>query len=170
MPEAWLRGPIPGVPGLLQPAAHALVGAREDLHAYLDDFPDDALWDRPAGVASVGFHLRHVAGVLDRLFTYARGEGLTDAQLAALEGEATPDPDATTAALLDGVDAAVDRALDALRATDEGSLLEARAVGRAGLPSTVLGLLVHAAEHAQRHTGGVIATARIVAEHRKGFS
>ncbi len=158
--EPWLRGPMEGVPPLLQPLAHALQQAREDARGAAAGLPAELLWARPAGVASVGFHLRHVAGVLDRLLTYARGEALTRGQLAYLAAEGSAgEPDA--GALLDALDAAVDRATAQLRATDERTLTEPRAVGRAALPSTVAGLLTHAAEHAQRHVGQLLVTARV---------
>lgn len=166
-PEAWLAGPIPGVPGLLQPVAHALVQARRELRVGLADFPDARLWERPAGVASVGFHLQHLSGVLDRLTTYARGDALDAEQLAALAAEGRPDGAAsaagapTVAALLDAFDRRVAAALAQLRATEPATLLEPRHVGRRRLPSTVLGLLGHAAEHTMRHLGQLLVTARI---------
>ena len=86
-PEVWLRGPVPDIPPFLQPVAHALLQAREEVTALMKGFPDDLLWRRPGGVASVGFHLQHLRGVLDRLFTYARGEALTAEQLRALKAE-----------------------------------------------------------------------------------
>src|SRR5262245_58194021 len=87
MPEVWLRGALPDIPPLLNPVAHALLQAREEVNALMQGFPDALLWTRPGGVASVGFHLQHLAGVLDRLFTYARGEALSGEQLARLEAE-----------------------------------------------------------------------------------
>ena len=87
--ETWLRGPVEGVPSLLQPVAHALLQAREETRALLRDFPPDLLWNCPAGLASVGFHLQHVSGVVDRLFTYARGESLSDQQRGSLAAEGT---------------------------------------------------------------------------------
>lgn len=162
-PEAWLRGPVAGIAALLMPVAHALLQARDDLRAAAEGLSAEELWSRPGGAASIGFHLRHIAGSLDRLFSYARGEALTPEQFAAVKQEGVPGtPPERGGELLEAVDAAVERALEALRATPEGSLLDARAVGRARLPSNVLGLLFHAAEHAQRHTGQVIATARIL--------
>lgn len=162
-PEVWLRGPVAGVPPLLQPVAHALLQAREEVVQIVEGFPDDRLWSRPAGAASVGFHLQHLSGVLDRLLTYARGEELDEAQLAALRAEGDPPhPGVSAAALAGAFERAVDRALEQLRATPEGTLTEARGVGRAGLPSTVLGLLFHAAEHTQRHLGQLLVTARVV--------
>lgn len=162
-PEVWLGGPIEGVPPLLMPAAHALVGARNDLVAAAGGLSTEQLWESPGGAASVGFHLRHIAGSLGRLYTYARGLPLTDAQRAALRVEGDPGtPPASAEVLLESVARAVAEALDVLRSTRDGDLLEFRGVGRAQLPSNTLGLLFHGAEHTQRHTGQVIATAKIL--------
>lgn len=161
--EAWQRGPVEGYEPLLMPVVHALLQVREDLHALAARVPNDFVWERPGGAASIGFHVRHTGGALDRLFTYARGEALTEAQRAFARQEGEPgDPPATLAALVADVDRDIDRAFDQLRATSRDSLLEARKVGRAGLPSTVLGLLFHAAEHCTRHVGQAITTAKIL--------
>ena len=159
-PEAWLRGPLPDIALPLMPAAHALVQAREDIAAAAGDASEGELWTRPGGAAPAGFHLRHMAGSLDRLYTYARGESLSPDQLAALRAESNPGGSATE--LIAGATAAIDRALDQLRRTPAGSLGEARPVGRAKLPATVLGLLAHGAEHTARHTGQLITTLNIV--------
>jgi DinB superfamily len=162
-PEVWLRGPVPEVLPLLQPVAHALLQAAEEVRSVVDPLSPGHLWARPGGAASVGFHVRHAAGSLDRLFTYARGEGLSAEQRAFLDTEATPgSPPAQAADLALAFERQVGRALDQLRHTEEPTLLEARGVGRRQLPSTVLGLLVHAAEHTQRHVGQIVTTARIV--------
>jgi len=163
LPEVWLRGPVPEVPALLQPVAHALLQCREEFHAVVRSLTPDQIRARPSGAASVSFHVRHAAGSLDRLFTYARGEALSPEQRAALaaEGEAESGTD-IGARLLEEFDAAVERALGQLRGTREDSLLEFRGVGRAQLPSTVLGLLFHAAEHTTRHAGQAVTTSRIV--------
>jgi uncharacterized damage-inducible protein DinB len=167
-PEVWLRGPLPGIPPALQPVAHSLLQSREELHATLSGVSPDDLWARPSGAASIGFHARHAAGSLDRLFTYARGELLTAAQRAALAAEGAPDVrPRMIAVLLAEFDNAVDRALDQLKATDDKALLEFRGVGRAQLPSTVMGLLFHAAEHTQRHLGQIMTTAKILAGQPK---
>ena len=160
--EVWLRGPVEGVPALLQPVAHALLQAREEVLMYTKDFPDRFLWERPAGVASVGFHLQHLRGVLDRTFTYARGEALTPEQQMALQREGKPG--SSQKELLLAFDEQVDRALEQLRATAEHSLTESRGVGQKQLPSTVVGLLVHAAEHTQRHVGQLLVTVRVLQE------
>jgi len=160
--EVWLRGPLPGISPLLQPVAHALLQAQEELHGYVKDFPDALLWEKPVGVASVGFHLQHLAGVLDRLFTYARGEALTAAQLTALDAEGKPQSAISVQQLMQAFDHQLDQALTQIRATDENTLTHPRSVGRAQLPSTVLGLLFHAAEHTQRHVGQLLVTVRIL--------
>lgn len=160
-PEPWLRGPIPGIPALLMPVAHALVMAREDVERALAGLGADELWARPNGAASAGFHAMHLAGSLDRLFTYARGEQLNDEQRAALEREKAP-PSLPAEALVRDVHATIDRALAQLRATDESTLLAPREVGRMKLPSNVLGLLFHAAEHTQRHVGQLVTASKIV--------
>lgn len=163
--EVWLRGPLPHIPVLLQPVAHALLQAQEEVHALLDGFPEPLLWSRPAGVASVGFHVQHLAGVLDRLFTYARGEALTPQQLKALAQEGTPPaPETTLAHLLAQFDTQVEEALAQLRTTNPNTLSETCGVGRKQIPSTVQGLLFHAAEHTQRHLGQLLVTVRILCD------
>ncbi|HET9949496.1 MAG TPA: DinB family protein [Longimicrobiales bacterium] len=161
--EAWLRGPIEGIAPHLMPAAHSLVQAREDLARAVEGLTPAELWERPGGAASIGFHLRHIAGSLDRLLTYARGEQLSSEQIATLKAEGEPgSPPATVEELLAAADAALARALEQLAATPESELLAPREVGRAKLPSNVLGLLFHAAEHTYRHTGQIITTAKVV--------
>jgi uncharacterized damage-inducible protein DinB len=121
---------------------------------------------RPANVASAAFHVRHMAGVIDRLFTYARGEALTEGQFAAMkqEGDALAIADAPR--ILEVLDVQVERAVNALRATDENTLTDFRAIGRAKLPSTMIGCLVHGAEHAMRHVGQLSVTIRVARASR----
>ena len=164
--EVWLRGPMDGVPALLQPVAHALRQAQEEVHAYARDFPTELLSERPAGMASVGFHLQHLRGVLDRLFTYARGEALNETQLEQLRIEDEEQIEETTEDLVQAFDRQIEQAIRQLQSTPEASLTEVRGVGRAQLPSTVLGLLFHAAEHTQRHVGQLLVTARVVQSQR----
>jgi len=164
MPEVWLRGPLPAVLPLLQPVAHALLQAREEVTELLADFPAAKLAEQPLGLASVGFHLRHLAGVLDRTFTYARGEALSATQLAYLAAEGQPPSHlGAVQELVQAFAQQVDTALAQLQATSEATLPEWRGVGRAQLPSTVIGLLVHAAEHTTRHVGQLLVTVRLVA-------
>jgi len=161
--EVWLRGPLPDVPRLLQPVAHSLLQCREEVQATIPGLSPEQLWTREAGAASVAYHVHHAAGSLDRLFTYARGEMLSESQLATLANESsTPTPLVDAARLANEFSVAVDRALSQLRATNEELLLESRRVGRGRLPSTVIGLLFHAAEHTQRHMGQMITTAKFI--------
>ncbi|MFD2245600.1 DinB family protein [Pontibacter ruber] len=163
--EVWLRGPLPDMPPLLQPVAHALLQAREEVENFMQDISEDLLWERPAGVASVGYHLQHLVGVLDRLFTYARGEALSEAQLAFLYAEGKPTGASDQVQdLLQQYHQQVDKALEQLRQTDEQKLTEVRRVGRAQVESTVMGLLFHAAEHSMRHVGQLLVTARVLRE------
>ena len=162
LPEVWLRGALPGVPPLLQPVAHALLQALEELQPLMEPFPDHLLWLKPAGMASAGFHLQHLTGVLDRLFTYARSEALSEGQMSYLRNEGTPVPDGSTKELVNQFAAQVHRAITELKSVEETKLTEARGVGRAQLPSTVIGLYVHAAEHTMRHLGQLIVTVQVV--------
>lgn len=161
LPEVWLRGPIAGIPALLQPAAHALLQAREEINHFMNDFPNNMLWEKPGGVASPGFHLRHLAGVLDRLFTYAKAETLAEPQLQYLKQEEIPS-DISTKELVEYFNKQVDKAIAQLSITDENTLTEIRGVGRKQILSTVSGLLFHAAEHTQRHTGQLMVTVNIL--------
>ena len=165
-PEVWLRGPLPGLTPWLQPVAHALLQAREEVDNLMQDFPGDLLWERPAGLASPAFHLQHLSGVLDRLFTYAKGELLSELQLAELQAESKVNPTVQTADLLQRFNNQVDKTLEQLLETPEEVLLLPRGVGRAQLPSNVLGLMVHAAEHTMRHVGQLTVTVRILT-HKK---
>ena len=162
--EVWLRGEVvAGVPGLLQPIAHGLLQCQEEVRATVAPLAAERLWARPGGAGSIGFHVVHAAGSLDRLLTYARGETLSAGQLASLKAENDLQRDRPeAAAIIATFDRTVAGALEQLRETGEPTLLDARRVGRAGLPSTVIGLLFHAAEHTQRHVGQMVTTAKIV--------
>src|SRR5438046_218485 len=161
-PEVWLRGPLTGLPTLVQPVAHALLQAQEEIHELMQDFPNELLWQRPAGVASAGFHLQHITGVLDRLFTYADGRGLAPQQLDYLKAEGTPLDNITVASLLQALDIQISQSLNKLITIDPLTVTESRTVGRKQLPSTVLGLLFHAAEHTMRHNGQLQVTVRVL--------
>lgn len=159
--EVWLRGPVPGIAAVLQPAAHALIQAREEIASLAPSVPAERLW-AATGAATAGFHLLHLAGALDRLFTYARGESLNDAQKATLKAEADPHPELDGAALARLVSDQIDRALEQLRATDPATVLDERKVGRAALPTTVIGALFHGAEHSTRHAGQFVSTVKLI--------
>jgi hypothetical protein len=160
--EWWQRGPIDGIPAVLQPVAHILLQVRESVDELVDNL-SQAEWNaRPAGVASAAFHVRHITGVVDRLFTYARGESLSEDQFAALRSEGELLLATDVVAVLDALHARIDVAVAELRTIDVATLGDFRAVGRARLPSTVIGCLVHGAEHAMRHVGQLSVTTRIV--------
>ena len=160
--EWWQRGPVEGVPAVLQPVAHILLQVREHVSELVENLTCEEWNARPAGVASTAFHVRHIAGVIDRLFTYARGDALSEGQFEALRSEGAELDASGIAAVLAALSARVDLAIVELRQVDPATLGEFRAVGRARLPSTVIGCLVHGAEHAMRHVGQLSVTTRIV--------
>ncbi len=161
-PEVWMRGPVRGVPALLQPVAHALLQAKEEVAMYMKDFDDRLLWRRPGGVAAVGFHLQHIAGVIDRLFSYAEDRSLSESQFAYLRAEGVEMPGITGAKLVSAFQDRVDGAIIQLRQTDENQLTSPRYLGRKRIPTTLMGLLFHAAEHTQRHVGQLLVTVKLL--------
>ncbi|SIN99385.1 DinB family protein [Chitinophaga niabensis] len=158
--EYWMSGPVENIPALLQPVAHALLQANREVNTMMQGFPEEKLWEAPRGVAAPGFHLQHMSGVIDRLFTYARAELLSQEQYDQLAEEGKPV--ATSAALLQRFDEQVKKALQQLSQTDPNTLTDFRGVGRKQLPSTVMGLLFHAAEHTMRHTGQLLVTVNVL--------
>lgn len=160
--EWWQRGPVEGVPAVLQPVAHILLQVRESVGEMVAGLTEEQWNRRPANVASAAFHVRHIPGVVDRLFTYARGQALSVEQLAAikLEGSALGIDDVP--AVLESLSIRIDAAVAELKAIDIATLGDFRGVGRAQLPSTVIGCLVHGAEHAMRHVGQLSVTVRVV--------
>lgn len=160
--EVWQRGPIDGVPGAFQPIAHILLQVDESVREMAVGLTDNQWNARPANIASAAFHVRHIAGVIDRLFTYARGESLSDEQFAALRRESEPVHTGDVPAVLDAITTRVAAAVEQLRTTDVTTLGDFRPIGRSRLPSTVIGCLVHGAEHAMRHVGQLSVTVRVV--------
>jgi len=160
-PEVWLRGPINDIPALLQPVAHALLQAQNEVNTIMENFPEELLWNKLAGMASPGFHLQHLTGVLGRLFTYAKGTMLNEDQLKYLTMEGK-DNGENVKTLLHAFNAQTERSIDQLKQIPENMLTEIRGVGRAQLPSTVIGLLVHAAEHTMRHAGQLLVTVKVL--------
>jgi hypothetical protein len=160
--EVWQRGPVAGVPPVLQPIAHILLQVRESVGEMVGGLTEAQWNERPAGVASPTFHVRHMAGVIDRLFTYARGEMLSDTQYAAIKAESEPLRPGEAPSVLAALDSRVTAAVEELRTIDVATLGDYRAVGRAKLPSTVIGCLTHGAEHAMRHVGQLSVTVRVV--------
>ncbi len=161
--EVWQRGPLPIIPGLLQPVAHALLQAGEEVNLLLNNFDESLLWQKPMSLASIGFHLQHLSGVLDRVFTYAREEQLSAVQLAILEEEKYPPQAALNSKiLLTRFNNQIDTALLQLQITDPKKLTAIRTLGRRKITTTHIGLLVHAAEHTMRHVGQLIVTIKFV--------
>ena len=162
MTDPWLRGSIPGIPELLQPAAHAFVLAKEDIDAATSGLTAEQVWAQPGGITPIGFHIAHLAGSTGRLLAYGRGDALSEAQREQLKREkniTTLRP--SLAELLTEWHAALDAAFAQLAVTPPDSLTEARTIGK-GLPTTVGGCVFHAAEHAGRHAGQVVTTAKLV--------
>jgi uncharacterized damage-inducible protein DinB len=162
--EPWLRGTLPEIGAVPRAVLHALELAQEDVRKWCAELTDQEMNARPAGLPPVAFHLRHIARSLDRLLTYAEGQSLREEQLTELRGEM--EPGATRDTLLAELHAALGRSTERVRALASVDLEQSRTVGRKALPTTVGGLLVHVAEHTQRHVGQAITTSKIVIAQR----
>lgn len=162
--EPWLRGTLTDVPPVHRAVLHALELAKEDVARWCSNLSDAQLNGRPQEIAPVAFHVRHIARSIDRLLTYAEGSQLAGDQLAALKSEL--DAGAASHELFAEFNAAMDKAALRIRALVPVKLDEPRKVGRKELPTTVGGLLVHVADHTQRHVGQAITTAKTVAAHK----
>jgi len=161
--EVWQRGPLENIPALLQPVAHALLQAREELSEMMDAFSERLLWERPGGAASPAFHLQHLTGVLDRLFTYARKEQLRSDQLYKLSIEGNQqETSSSMMELIELFDKQVDLSINELSSVNTDMLTEVRTVGRKQIPTTLIGLYVHAAEHTMRHIGQLLVTTKVL--------
>ena len=167
MEEAWLSGAVENVPPILMPAVHALVQGARDVEKAVKNLTVQELWTKPNGAPSVGFHLLHIAGSIDRLLTYARGEKLTDEQFAELHAEAEINYSANVAVITQKAIEWIEKAIREISLTPVEFLFEKRTVGRERLPTNVFGLLFHIAEHTQRHVGQIVATAKIVGNTSK---
>ena len=160
MVEPWLRGTLGEVDSVRRGVLHALELAREDVGRWAGGLTDEELEDRPSGLPSVGFQMRHMVRSLDRLLTYAEGRQLSGEQLEGLKNEI--EGSGSRAALFAEFEAGMASAMGRVRAIGPGSYEEARGVGRKMLPTTVGGLLVHCADHTQRHVGQLVTTAKVV--------
>lgn len=169
-PEWWQRGPVEGILPVFQPAAHALLQAGDELAGALKEYPDSLLWKPLFGMASVGFHLQHITGVLDRLLTYAADQALSKEQLNYLQLEGKGEGMYTCAELLLQIKYQVDKSLIAIKNMQAQAPELVRTIGRKKIPTTQLGLVFHAAEHMMRHTGQVLVTARVLMELNKQSS
>jgi hypothetical protein len=158
-PEPWLRGPLADVHPLVAPILYAFQQAREDLATYTEGLTAQQIWNSPHGFASAGFHIRHIAGSTDRLMTYLRGGELTESQFAELRDEGRP-LNIDRQELLTILENSLATAERAVRAVDPRTLAEPRTIGRQRLPTTVIGLITHIAEHTQRHIGQAISACK----------
>ena len=159
-PEPWLRGTLTDVPAVHRAVLHALELAEEELAKWCGGLSEQEWKERPGGAASVAFHLRHIARSLDRLLTYAEERQLDEKQLAALRTE--DESDAKAEDVRAELDAAFRDAKRRIVAMVGKDLESHREVGRKRSPTTLGGLLVHVADHTQRHTGQAITTAKMV--------
>jgi len=164
--EPWLRGPVEGVIVELQPVAHELLFAKEELARIFEGVHDADVWQRPGGIAPIGYHVRHCSGSTLRMLTYARGESLSEAQFAAFQAENTTDPTIGRAQLLRIANDAIDSALEFVKAVEPFTLDDKRFVGRKKLQSSVRGLLFEIATHTSRHLGQIATTARLLSSDR----
>jgi uncharacterized damage-inducible protein DinB len=155
-----LRGTLTEVPAVGRGVLHALELALEDTRKWCGGLSDEQMHARPAGLPCVAFQLRHIVGSLDRLLTYAEGRALSEAQIQILKVEASSR--GTTKELLAELEAAISSGSMRVRALalEDPSLL--RTVGSKRLPATLGGLLVHIADHTQRHVGQAVTTAKLV--------
>jgi len=157
--EPWLRGTLTEVESVRRAVLHSLEMAREDVELWAEGLSEEELFARPSGLPSVAFQLRHIVRSLDRLLSYAEGQQLSDAQIAALKSEMdTGSRENVWQEFRAGVESAESR----VRAIQPESFHEARGVGRKMLPTTVVSLLIHCAEHTQRHVGQLVTTTKVL--------
>jgi uncharacterized damage-inducible protein DinB len=164
LPEPWLRGTLLEIAAVPRAVLHALELAQEDLEKWCAGLSDQELNARPAGLPPVAFHVRHIARSLDRLLNYAEGHSLNEKQSAELRSET--EPGATRDSLFVEVAAALARSAERVRAIATTDLEQSRTVGKKALPTTVGGLLVHVADHTQRHVGQAVTTAKMITAQR----
>ncbi len=163
-PEPWLRGTLQEVLAVPRAVLHALELADEDLKQWCADLTTDELNARPAGLPSVAFQLQHIARSIDRLLTYAENWALNDTQMDALRSE--HQPAGNVHQLFAELKLSFDSAAKRILILERADLEAARSVGRKALPTTLCGLLVHIADHTQRHVGQVITTCKVIAARR----
>ncbi|PYV83021.1 MAG: DinB family protein [Acidobacteria bacterium] len=157
--EPWLRGTLTNIAPVQRAVLHALELAKEDIQRWCGDLTDEQVNARPGGLAPVAFHIRHIARSSDRLLTYAEGGSLTPEQITVMKAEL--EPGATRREVFAELDAALERSAARVKAFSVESLSTPRGVGHQQMPTTIAGLLVHVADHAQRHVGQAIVTAKI---------
>jgi uncharacterized damage-inducible protein DinB len=160
MVEPWLRGTLTEVDTVRRGVLHALELAREDVARWCGELDGEQLEERPFGLPSVGFQMRHMVRSLDRLLTYAEGRQLSEEQLASMKSEM--EGAGRREDLFAEFERGMESAMERVRAIGPAGYEEARGVGRKMLPTSVGGLLVHCADHTQRHVGQAVTTAKVV--------
>lgn len=165
LPEPWLRGTLTHVDPVQRAVLHALELAKEDLEKWCGDLTDEEMNAHPADLAPVAFHLRHIARSTDRLLTYAENQSLSPEQIAVMKQEL--DSGATREAVFSELRSGLQSAAERIVSIPAERMSEPRAVGRQQMPTTVAGLVVHVGDHAQRHVGQAITTAKIVKSGRE---
>jgi uncharacterized damage-inducible protein DinB len=167
LPEPWLRGTLTEMPAVQRAVLHALELAKEDVIRWCGDLSDEQMHAKPNGLASVAFHLRHIVRSCDRLLTYAEGRELSDTQMAELGSEM--DASGMAKSIFAEFEAGLASAAERVKNFDPALLEQSRTVGGRGLPTTLGGLLVHIADHTQRHVGQAITTAKILTSPTKAL-
>lgn len=160
--EVWMRGPIPDVPDLLQGIAHAVLQVNEDIQKIDDSKINKSLWVKPFGMACIAFHIQHIAGVTERMLTYSRGESLSEKQFEDLRMEGVFNDEIQVSSLKENLSNSINNFVEELKKIDSDSLTQERFLGRKKIPTTQIGLLFHAAEHAQRHYGQLLTTIKVL--------
>ena len=160
LPEPWLRGTLTDVPPVQRAILHALELAKEDLERWCGNLSDEQLDARPGDIAPIAFHIRHIARSMDRLLTYAEGKPLISHQISEMKSEM--DPGATRDQIFVELSRALQEGAVRVQAFSPNDFSQPRSIGRQQLPTTLGGLLVHVADHTQRHVGQAITTAKIV--------
>jgi uncharacterized damage-inducible protein DinB len=163
-PEPWLRGTLAEVPAVVRAVLHSLELAKEDVRRWCEPLGFDELEARPYGLPSVGFQLRHIARSLDRLLTYAEGGALSKKQVSELQSEMESSGERED--LFREIETALRHSAVRVGALRDKNPEEARTVGKLKLPSSTGGLLVHIAEHTQRHVGQAVTTAKLLVATR----
>lgn len=158
--EPWMRGPIDDLHPVAAHLLYTFEQTREDLARFTDGLTREQLWfTQQADIASLGFHLKHITGSVDRLATYLDGRQLSDEQLVFLSREAFPDVELSH--LLKNMEVVFGRVTEQVRAIPVSTYLEPRGIGRRQLPTTVAGIIIHLSEHTQRHLGQAIIAAKL---------
>ncbi|MBC8165750.1 MAG: DinB family protein [Bryobacteraceae bacterium] len=158
--EPWMRGYLDAKEPVLNAVLYSLQQSREDIEKCLAALTDAQVWESRGNLAPVGFHILHIAGSVDRLTTYAAGDSLTEDQLQVLGHE--KDRELSREELRDMTETSIQKAEALIRSTDPNRFGDRREIGRKRIPTTLIGLLFHIAEHTQRHVGEAIITAKLV--------